>query len=292
MAEQRASAELIGVDRAAAPTSVARRFDAYYEEIRPRLYACDEAKQALHVILPPVPDGNRVLEAGHAAGQRPGVRNLSPWAPADLRPAQPGRWARRRRRPGSGPPRLMFSQQHYLPAPCGCAARRMAAGTGSAAGGLEVAATRWAPHMTLPAGSARSCGGAAQPQAGGEHQGTGGPIRWPRRCRAVDVGFLRLIPPPPASTASTWTAEKRSRRGEWSCLSLRSFVFIGLPTSLRRRLWTTTVLGALKQAIFGLTKRVDLPAGSGPRTVPGAAGREAPPPAHLQDRVEQMTAAS
>src|SRR6266702_2742645 len=54
VAEQRASAELIGIDRAAAPASMAE-LDAYYEEIRPQLYASDEAKQALRVILlPPV----------------------------------------------------------------------------------------------------------------------------------------------------------------------------------------------------------------------------------------------
>ena len=64
VAEQRASAELIGIDRAAAPGSMAE-LDAYYEEIRPRLYACDEAKHALRLTFrPPVPDGNRVLKLG------------------------------------------------------------------------------------------------------------------------------------------------------------------------------------------------------------------------------------
>src|SRR6266571_1366384 len=59
VAEQRASAELIGIDRAAAPASMAE-LDAYYEQIRPRLHAGDEARQALRVItLPPVPSGNR-----------------------------------------------------------------------------------------------------------------------------------------------------------------------------------------------------------------------------------------
>ena len=62
--EQRASAELIGVDRAAAPASVAE-LAAYYEKMRPKLYACDEAKQALRLTIhPPVPDGNRVLKLG------------------------------------------------------------------------------------------------------------------------------------------------------------------------------------------------------------------------------------
>jgi uncharacterized protein (DUF2236 family) len=64
VAEQRASAELIGVDRGSAPASVAE-LDAYYKEIRPRLYACDEARQALRLTLhPPVPDGNRALKLG------------------------------------------------------------------------------------------------------------------------------------------------------------------------------------------------------------------------------------
>lgn len=62
--EQRASAKLIGIDRAAAPASMAE-LGAYYEEMMPRLYACDEAKQALRLTIhPPVPDGNRVLKLG------------------------------------------------------------------------------------------------------------------------------------------------------------------------------------------------------------------------------------
>jgi uncharacterized protein (DUF2236 family) len=62
--EQRASAELIGLDPAAAPASMAE-LDAYYEEIRPRLYVCEEARQALRLTLhPPVPDGNRTLKLG------------------------------------------------------------------------------------------------------------------------------------------------------------------------------------------------------------------------------------
>jgi uncharacterized protein (DUF2236 family) len=64
VAEQRTSAELIGIDRAAAPASMAE-LAAYYDQIRPRLYACDEAKQALRLTLhPPVPDGNRGLKLG------------------------------------------------------------------------------------------------------------------------------------------------------------------------------------------------------------------------------------
>ena len=64
VAEQRTSAELIGINRNAAPTSMAE-LDAYYEQIRPRLYACDEAMQALRLTFrPPVPAGNRVLKLG------------------------------------------------------------------------------------------------------------------------------------------------------------------------------------------------------------------------------------
>jgi uncharacterized protein (DUF2236 family) len=47
---QRASAELIGVDRAAAPASMGE-LDAYCEEMRPGLHACEEAKQALRLTL-------------------------------------------------------------------------------------------------------------------------------------------------------------------------------------------------------------------------------------------------
>lgn len=62
--EQRASAELVGVDRAAAPASMAE-LAAYYQTMRPKLYACEEAKQALRLTIhPPVPDGNRVLKLG------------------------------------------------------------------------------------------------------------------------------------------------------------------------------------------------------------------------------------
>ena len=64
VAEQRASAELVGVDRAAAPASMAE-LAAYYQKMRPGLYACEEAKQALRLTIhPPVPDGNRVLKLG------------------------------------------------------------------------------------------------------------------------------------------------------------------------------------------------------------------------------------
>jgi len=113
VAEQRASAELIGIDPAAAPASMAE-LDAYYEQIRPRLYASEEARHALRVIsLPPVPDGIRVLKLG--------MPPVSALAFATL-----PRWARRMYgRPG-GPlseaaataglraARLMFSQQRLF----------------------------------------------------------------------------------------------------------------------------------------------------------------------------------
>jgi uncharacterized protein (DUF2236 family) len=44
--EQRRSAAVVGLDPAAVPGSVAE-LDAYYEQIRPSLYACPEARQAL-----------------------------------------------------------------------------------------------------------------------------------------------------------------------------------------------------------------------------------------------------
>jgi uncharacterized protein (DUF2236 family) len=44
--EQRRSAAVVGLDPAAVPASVAE-LDAYYEEIRPGLYACPEGKPAL-----------------------------------------------------------------------------------------------------------------------------------------------------------------------------------------------------------------------------------------------------
>ncbi|HXP22153.1 MAG TPA: oxygenase MpaB family protein [Streptosporangiaceae bacterium] len=46
VAEQRRSAAVVGLDPAAVPGSMAE-LDAYYQRIRPELYACDEAKRAL-----------------------------------------------------------------------------------------------------------------------------------------------------------------------------------------------------------------------------------------------------
>ena len=53
--EQRRSAALVGLDPAQVPGSMAE-LDAYYAEIRPRLHACPEAKQALRLSYhPPMP---------------------------------------------------------------------------------------------------------------------------------------------------------------------------------------------------------------------------------------------
>jgi uncharacterized protein (DUF2236 family) len=80
VAEQRASAELIGIDRGAAPASMAE-LDAYYEQIRPRLHAGEEAQQALRVICrPPVPDGNRVLKLGMPPVSALAFATLPRWA--------------------------------------------------------------------------------------------------------------------------------------------------------------------------------------------------------------------
>jgi len=67
-------------DRAAAPASMAE-LGAYYEQIRPRLYACDEAKQALRLTFhPPVPDGNRVLKLGLPPVSALAFSTLPRWA--------------------------------------------------------------------------------------------------------------------------------------------------------------------------------------------------------------------
>src|ERR1700691_5388087 len=80
VAEQRISAELIGASRAAVPASMAE-LDAYYEEIRPRLYACEEAKEALRLTFPPpVPDGNRVLKLGLPPVSALAFSTLPRWA--------------------------------------------------------------------------------------------------------------------------------------------------------------------------------------------------------------------
>jgi uncharacterized protein (DUF2236 family) len=80
VAEQRASAQLIGVDRGSAPSSVAE-LDAYYEQIRPMLYACEEAKQALRWTLhPPVPGGNPVLKLGLPPVSTLAFSTLPRWA--------------------------------------------------------------------------------------------------------------------------------------------------------------------------------------------------------------------
>ena len=80
VAEQRTSAELIGVSRAAAPASVAE-LDAYYERIRPGLYACDEAKAALRMSFhPPVPDGDWVLKLGLPPVSALAFATLPGWA--------------------------------------------------------------------------------------------------------------------------------------------------------------------------------------------------------------------
>ena len=80
VAEQRISAELIGADPAAAPASMAE-LGAYYERMKPALYACDEAKQALRLTLrPPVPDGNRVLKLGLPPVSALAFATLPRWA--------------------------------------------------------------------------------------------------------------------------------------------------------------------------------------------------------------------
>jgi len=80
VAEQRTSAELIGADPAAAPVSMAE-LGAYYERMKPALYACDEAKQALRLTFrPPVPDGNHALKLGLPPVSALAFATLPRWA--------------------------------------------------------------------------------------------------------------------------------------------------------------------------------------------------------------------
>jgi len=80
VAEQRISAELIGADPAAAPASMAE-LGAYYERMKPALYACDEAKQALRLTFrPPVPDGNHALKLGLPPVSALAFATLPRWA--------------------------------------------------------------------------------------------------------------------------------------------------------------------------------------------------------------------
>ena len=111
--EQRASAELIGLDRAAAPASMAE-LDAYYERIRPRLYVGEEARQALRVIVrPPVPEGNRLLKLGMRPASALAFSTLPGWARRMYgRPAGP--LSEAAATAGLRAARLMFSQQRLF----------------------------------------------------------------------------------------------------------------------------------------------------------------------------------
>ena len=113
VAEQRTSAELIGIDRSQAPSSMAE-LDAYYEQIRPRLYASEEAKHALRVIkLPPVPDGNRLLKLGMPPVSALAFSTLPRWARHMYgRPSGP--LSEAAANAGLLAARLMFSQQRLF----------------------------------------------------------------------------------------------------------------------------------------------------------------------------------
>jgi uncharacterized protein (DUF2236 family) len=55
--------------------------DAYYEQIRPRLHACDEAKEALRLLFhPPVPEGNRALKVAMPPFNALAFATLPGWA--------------------------------------------------------------------------------------------------------------------------------------------------------------------------------------------------------------------
>jgi uncharacterized protein (DUF2236 family) len=78
--EQRRRAGLVGFDPADAPASVAE-LGAYFERIRPGLYACDEAKETLRLLTrPPVPEGNRALKLGLPPVNALAFATLPGWA--------------------------------------------------------------------------------------------------------------------------------------------------------------------------------------------------------------------
>lgn len=78
--EQRRRAGLIGFDTGMAPASVAE-LDAYYEQIRPRLYACDEAMRSLRLLFhPPVPAGNPALKVAMPPVNALAFASLPGWA--------------------------------------------------------------------------------------------------------------------------------------------------------------------------------------------------------------------
>jgi uncharacterized protein (DUF2236 family) len=113
VAEQRVSAMLIGIDQAAAPASMAE-LDAYYEQIRPRLYASEEAKHALRVImLPPVPDGNRLLKLGMPPVSALAFSTLPGWA-RQMYGGPTGPLSEAAANAGLLAARLMFSRQRLF----------------------------------------------------------------------------------------------------------------------------------------------------------------------------------
>jgi uncharacterized protein (DUF2236 family) len=88
--------------------------DAYYERIRPRLYVSDEAKQALRVILlPPVPDGNRVLKLGMPPVSALAFSTLPRWA-RHMYGRRSGPLSEAAATAGLRAVRLMFSQQRLF----------------------------------------------------------------------------------------------------------------------------------------------------------------------------------
>ncbi len=78
--EQRRSAALVGLDPAAVPASMAG-LDAYYEKVRPALYACAEAREALRAsFLIPVPAHLLPLKLALPGLNALGFATLPRWA--------------------------------------------------------------------------------------------------------------------------------------------------------------------------------------------------------------------
>ncbi len=99
VAEQVRSAEIIGLDAGLVPASMAD-LDAYYEQVRPRLHATPEARQALRrSFTPALAAGGGGPVPGPAVGQHAGPGQPAPLGAADVRrPGQPGHRPGRHRR--------------------------------------------------------------------------------------------------------------------------------------------------------------------------------------------------
>ena len=85
--EQRRSAAVVGLDPAAVPASMAELAE-YYEQMRPRLRACPEARHALRLsFTPKLPPALLPLRLARAAAERAGLRQHAALGAPDVRHA-------------------------------------------------------------------------------------------------------------------------------------------------------------------------------------------------------------